>query len=104
MFDGLHVRGLDQTGLSQKAGPVSSDVRISRREVPPTNHGDTTGLDTLLAFDLLAAADLLDWLREREIEHLGSDTASEEEDLFTPVMKAARIRAARAFGAAASTA
>ncbi|MEO6570658.1 MAG: indolepyruvate ferredoxin oxidoreductase family protein, partial [Ilumatobacteraceae bacterium] len=56
LFDGLNVRGLDQTGLSQKAGPVSSDVRVSRHEVPATNHADTTGLDALLAFDMLAGA------------------------------------------------
>ena len=41
----------------------------------------------------LAATDLLDWSQEREIEHLGSETPSEEEDLFAPVLKAARIRA-----------
>ena len=29
MLDGLHVRGLDQTGLSQKAGRVSGDLRIT---------------------------------------------------------------------------
>ena len=56
LFDGFHVRGLDQTGLSQKAGPVSSDIRLSRREVPATNHADSTGVDAYLAFDLLAAA------------------------------------------------
>ncbi len=41
----------------------------------------------------LGAADLLDYLQEKNIDHLGSDSGSEEEDLFTPVMKAARIRA-----------
>jgi indolepyruvate ferredoxin oxidoreductase len=56
LFDGFQVRGLDQTGLSQKAGPVSSDVRVSRREVPHTNHADTLGIDAFLAFDMLAAA------------------------------------------------
>lgn len=56
LFDGFHVRGLDQTGLSQKAGPVSSDLRIARHEVPATNHADVSGVDAYLAFDMLAAA------------------------------------------------
>ena len=41
----------------------------------------------------LGAADLLDYLQEKNIDKLGSEAGSEEEDLFTPVMKAARIRA-----------
>ncbi|MEY2959020.1 MAG: hypothetical protein RLZZ01_1588 [Actinomycetota bacterium] len=56
LFDGFEVRGLDQTGLSQKAGPVSSDLRISRGTVPETNHADAGGVDTYLVFDLLAGA------------------------------------------------
>lgn len=56
LFDGFHVRGLDQTGLSQKAGPVASDLRLSRAEIPPTNHADNAGVDAFLAFDLLTAA------------------------------------------------
>lgn len=56
MFDGLHVRGLDQTGLSQKAGPVSSDVRITRGEPTYSNHAGIGGVDCFLAFDMLAAA------------------------------------------------
>ncbi len=56
LFDGFHVRGLDQTGLSQKAGPVTSDVRISRDRPTSSNHANAAGVDCFLAFDLLAAA------------------------------------------------
>ncbi len=56
MLDGLHVRGLDQTGLSQKAGPVVSDLRITRQETAVSNHGNASGVDCLLAFDLLVGA------------------------------------------------
>ena len=56
LFDGFHVRGLDQTGLSQKAGPVTSDVRISRHEPTASNHANAAGVDCFLAFDMLAAA------------------------------------------------
>ncbi len=35
MLGGFEVRGIDQTGLSQKAGPVSSDVRMSRGKPTP---------------------------------------------------------------------
>ena len=56
LFDGFHVRGLDQTGLSQKAGPVTSDVRIARDEPTASNHANAAGVDCFLAFDLLAAA------------------------------------------------
>ena len=56
MLAGHSVRGLDQTGLSQKAGPVSSDIRITDRPSPASNHASVSGVDALLAFDLLAAA------------------------------------------------
>ncbi len=56
MLDGFEVRGLDQTGLSQKAGPVTSDIRISRGAAAASNHADAAGIDSLLAFDMLAAA------------------------------------------------
>lgn len=55
MLDGFDSRGLDQTGLSQKAGPVVSDLRFSTTSTPATNLlGDGTA-DVLLAFDLLTA-------------------------------------------------
>ena len=56
MLDGFDSRGLDQTGLSQKAGPVVSDLRLSTTATPATNLlGDGTA-HVLLAFDLLTAA------------------------------------------------
>ncbi len=56
MLAGRDVRGLDQTGLSQKAGPVMSDVRITTDGVVASNHANLAGVDCLLAFDLLVAA------------------------------------------------
>jgi indolepyruvate ferredoxin oxidoreductase len=56
MLAGLSVRGLDQTGLSQKAGPVVSDLRITRGAPTASNHAPTAEVDCLLAFDLLVAA------------------------------------------------
>ena len=56
MLDGFQVRGLDQTGLSQKAGPVVSDVRLTRGTPRSSNRASTGSVDALLAFDLLVAA------------------------------------------------
>jgi indolepyruvate ferredoxin oxidoreductase len=56
MLAGRHVRGLDQTGLSQKAGPVVSDLRITTGDTPSSNHANAAGVDCLLAFDLLVGA------------------------------------------------
>ena len=56
MFDGYAVQGLDQIGLSQKAGPVVSDLRLSRRGPPETNRIGAGQADVLLACDLLVAA------------------------------------------------
>ncbi len=56
MLDGWHTRGLDQTGLSQKAGPVVSDV-ILRRVAGDTSNLISSGeADLVLAFDALVAA------------------------------------------------
>jgi indolepyruvate ferredoxin oxidoreductase len=56
MLAGCHVRGLDQTGLSQKAGPVVSDLRITRHGTAVSNHANASGVDCLLAFDLLVGS------------------------------------------------
>ncbi|WP_412475410.1 indolepyruvate ferredoxin oxidoreductase family protein [Gordonia sp. LUNF6] len=64
---GLHVEGLDQTGLSQKAGPVTSHLRLSDDTASNGTARTTAGAgsnrispasaDCVLAFDLLTAAD-----------------------------------------------
>jgi indolepyruvate ferredoxin oxidoreductase len=56
MLAGRRVRGLDQTGLSQKAGPVVSDLCVTTSEAPSSNHANASGVDCILGFDLLVAA------------------------------------------------
>ncbi|MDG2301571.1 MAG: indolepyruvate ferredoxin oxidoreductase family protein [Acidimicrobiales bacterium] len=53
MLDGYEVRGLDQTGLSQKAGPVVSDMRLSKGIPRSSNLLTDASADVILAFDLL---------------------------------------------------
>ena len=55
MLAGYHVRGLDQTGLSQKAGPVVSDLRFSRTRPHSSNKATAGSVDVILAFDQLVA-------------------------------------------------
>ncbi len=57
LLDGKHVRGLDQTGLSQKGGPVVSDLKISARPLESSNKVSAGGADLYLGFDLLVASD-----------------------------------------------
>jgi indolepyruvate ferredoxin oxidoreductase len=56
LIDGLHVSGLDQTGLSQKGGPVVSDLRISREPLASASKTPAGSIDLYLGFDLLGAA------------------------------------------------
>ncbi len=55
--DGRAVHGVDQTGLSQKAGPVVSHLRVARSEsgLGPANRVGRAGC--YLAFDVLVGAD-----------------------------------------------
>ncbi len=56
LLDGLEVRGLDQIGLSQKAGPVVSDLRFVRGAQGGTNRLGVGQAHLLLALDQLVAA------------------------------------------------
>ncbi len=85
MLDGYHVRGLDQIGLSQKAGPVVSDVRLSRSAPTATNRLGEAQADLLLAFDQLTAASdkgLLTADPERTTV-VGSTTSTPTGDMIT---------------------
>ena len=57
LLDGRHVRGLDQTGLSQKGGPVVSDLKIASAPIERANKISTGAADLYLGFDLLVATD-----------------------------------------------
>ncbi|MBI1734750.1 MAG: indolepyruvate ferredoxin oxidoreductase family protein [Candidatus Rokubacteria bacterium] len=55
LIDGRHVRGLDQTGLSQKNGPVVSHLKITDGAPDFSNKVASGGADCYLALDLLVA-------------------------------------------------
>jgi indolepyruvate ferredoxin oxidoreductase len=50
-LEGLHVAGLDQTGLSQKGGAVVSDLRFSTAPIEGSNRAGDERADLLLIFD-----------------------------------------------------
>ncbi len=56
LIEGVDVWGLDQTGLSQKAGPVISDLRIGPGATDRSNVLGEGEVDLLLAADLVAAS------------------------------------------------
>ena len=57
LLDGLGVMGLDQTGLSQKGGPVVSHLRFFDGEAQGANLIGAGRADCYLGLDLLVAAD-----------------------------------------------
>jgi indolepyruvate ferredoxin oxidoreductase len=56
LLDGRFAAGVEQTGMSQKGGPVMSDVRISSQPIDAAVRAGARSADVLLAFDLLGAA------------------------------------------------
>ena len=67
-MDGWDVLGLDQTGLSQKAGPVVSDVVITRPGEVSSNFVGSEQADLVLGFDALVAAS------DRSLSSASTDT------------------------------
>jgi len=56
LLAGRHVAELDQTGLSQKGGPVVSDMRISTEPLDGSNRVSAASADLYLGFDVLGSA------------------------------------------------
>ena len=57
LLDGLHSAGIDQTGMSQKAGQVASHLQLSRRPVDDRTAAVADGeADLYLVFDILGGA------------------------------------------------
>ncbi|MCY4106715.1 MAG: indolepyruvate ferredoxin oxidoreductase family protein [Chloroflexi bacterium] len=54
LLAGFHIRSLDQTGLSQKGGPVVSSLKINREEEAGTGKVSAAEADLYLVYDLLA--------------------------------------------------
>jgi indolepyruvate ferredoxin oxidoreductase len=55
LLAGRHVAELDQTGLSQKGGPVVSDMRISSDPLDGSNRVSAASADLYLGFDVLGS-------------------------------------------------
>jgi indolepyruvate ferredoxin oxidoreductase len=67
LLEGRHVIGLDQTGLSQKGGPVVSHLKLSDRPGESSNKVGAGGADCYLGFDILVATSPVN------LDHASSD-------------------------------
>ncbi len=54
MLDGKHVNALDQTGLSQKGGPVVSHIRVTDEKRPMSCMIGKDEADAMIIFDMLS--------------------------------------------------
>lgn len=57
LLDGMQVSTLDQTGMSQKAGPVMSHLRLGRDGLDPANRVGYGQADCYLALDVLTGSE-----------------------------------------------
>ena len=62
-LDGFHVRSLDQTGLSQKGGPVVSNLKITAEPVDIAPKIGASATDAFLVFDVLTATESKNLIR-----------------------------------------
>ena len=62
-LDGYHVRSLDQTGLSQKGGPVVSNLKITEDPIAIAPKIGAAAADAFLVFDVLTATETKNLIR-----------------------------------------
>ena len=62
-LDGFHVRSLDQTGLSQKGGPVVSNLKITAEPMDFAPKIGASAADAFLVFDVLTATESKNLIR-----------------------------------------
>jgi indolepyruvate ferredoxin oxidoreductase len=62
-LDGFHVRSLDQTGLSQKGGPVVSNLKITAQPIDIAPKIGAAAADAFLVFDALTATETKNLIR-----------------------------------------
>ncbi len=62
-LDGFHVRSLDQTGLSQKGGPVVSNLKITAEPLDIAPKIGAAAADAFLVFDALTATESKNLIR-----------------------------------------
>ncbi len=62
-LDGFHVRSLDQTGLSQKGGPVVSNLKITSEPLDIAPKIGAAAADAYLVFDALTATESKNLIR-----------------------------------------
>ena len=62
-LDGFHVRSLDQTGLSQKGGPVVSNLKITSESIDIAPKIGAAATDAFLVFDVLTATETKNLIR-----------------------------------------
>jgi len=78
LIEGVEVWGLDQTGLSQKAGPVISDLRVGPGAAERSNVLGEGEVDLLVVADLVAAVQpkVLSSMSEGRTAVVGSTASS----------------------------
>ena len=62
-LDGFHTRSLDQTGLSQKGGPVVSNLKIRAEAIDIAPKIGAAATDAFLVFDVLTATETKNLIR-----------------------------------------